>query len=111
MKTKINFKKLVAIMFVFTLLFGVSCSCSGGPSPQNKAEAVAVKFLEKKYEGNAQKCVDLLFDELVDEAISAYGYETEDVLVYALDKELNAAIEEYIEEYGKKCTDLILLLP
>lgn len=103
MKTRSNIKKIMmVIMTMIIVILGTGCNILDGTMPQNKAEANAVKFLEYKYDGNAQKCIDLLLDELVAEAIVAYGYETEDVLVYALDKQLDNSIEIYQEEYGKK---------
>lgn len=103
MKTQINVKKIIgAIMAVSILLFGVGCSILDETGPQNQAEANAVKFLESKFDGDAQKCIDLMLDELVSAVIDEGGYETENVLVYALDKQFDSSIKDYKDEYGKK---------
>lgn len=99
MKKYSNFKKgMIVIMAMIILILGTGC----GTMPQNMAEANAVKFLEYRYEGNAQKCIDLMLDELVAEYMVARKCETEDVLVYAVNKDFESSIEDYQEEYGKK---------
>ena len=99
MKTRNIIKRtIIAAMALSILVIGSSCA----RMPQNMAEANAVTFLENYYDGDAQKCVDLILDELVAEIIVADGYGTEDVLGYALEKALDSSIEEYRDEYGKK---------
>lgn len=95
-------KITVVIMIVSILIFGVGCGFMDETQPQNKAESNAVKFLEYKYEGKTQKFVDSILDEVVKEMIVAGGYETENILVYALDKEMQNSIDGYKDEYGKK---------
>ena len=99
MKKYINFKKvMIFIVAMIILVLGTGC----GTMPENMAEVNATKFLEYRYEGNAQKYVDLMLDELVAEYMLARKCETEDVLVYAVNKDLESSIEDYQEEYGKK---------
>jgi hypothetical protein len=103
MKTQIKVKKIVgAVMALSIFLLGVGCGILGGTEPQNNAEVNAVEFMKGKFEGDAKKCVDLMLDELVTAVIDEGGYETENVLVYALEKQLACSIEDYKDEYGKK---------
>ena len=103
MKEKNGVRKvLAAIIALICLLLCSGCGILDGMSPQNQAEKNAIKFMEYQYEGNAQKFIDLMLDELVEEFISSGGYKTEEVLVYAWEKELYNDIENYKDEYGKK---------
>ena len=79
---------LALILFWDNMPFGNS---------NNSAEKSAISFVEHMLDGDAQKCTELMCDDLIDMA----GYESKKLFTNAFQKKLDALIETYEDKYGK----------
>ena len=93
------FKTFVSMLL---LISTVLCTTSCGQQILSQPEKKAVKFIESMYNGDAQTYVNCLSDEVVEEVMEMYEYKTEELLVYALNKEFLDSIEEKKTLFGKK---------
>ena len=85
-------KKILIVGLLIVFLVCIFWDCTG-----NSAEDTAVKFVENMLDGKAEKCADLMTDDL----IGMSDYETKKLFVYAFEKTLDAKIESYKAKYGK----------
>ena len=92
----VNYKNIIIIVLVALLalfIFWDSLPFGGG---KNAAESVALKFTEAMYKGDAEKCVSLMCDDLIELS----GYETEKLFINAFDNECDSIIDICKDIYG-----------
>ena len=95
MKLPSKYKKpitVVLIIMVCTVILIDNITIS----VDNTAEGTAQTFVQKLLDGDADKCAELMNDDLITEA----GYETKKLFVHAFDKKLDTLIEKYEKKYG-----------
>ena len=100
MQNVLRHKKLLVgvLLFVLVLVIFGDSIFNANSNFTNEAEETAVKFIENMLEGKAEKCVDLMADEL----IAMSDYETKKLFAHALEETLDASIESYKGKYGKR---------
>ena len=72
----------------------------------NGAEKAATNFIEYMLEGDAESCVDLMSDDVIESS----GYDTKKLFTHALDKKLDLIIDTYKNKYGKRWRYKIIVI-
>ena len=90
-------KILIAILMVLLILilFWDNISSEYG---SNELEKTAIIFVEAMLDGDADKCTDLMCDELIESS----GYESEKLFTRALQQTLDSIIDDYKNEFGNR---------
>ncbi len=102
MEAIIKHKRIIIIALVVVLLLVVFLDKLpfNNSEVRNDAEAVAGEFLQNMLDGDAEKCAELMCDDL----IAMSEYETKKLFINAFDKKLDSLIETYKDKYGKLWT-------
>ena len=102
MKVISKYKKIIIVILIIILLVVMFWDIvpldnkNSHKNLDNGAELVAVEFIENMLNGDAEKCVSLMCDDLI--IIS--GYDTKNLFINAFEKRLDELIESYKNKYG-----------
>ena len=93
-------KTIKALVSMFLLVATILCVAGCGQQALSEPEKSAARFIDCLYSGDGQGFVDLMSDDLVEQLMETYDYKTEELLVYAYNKELADEIEDRKWDFG-----------
>ena len=91
-------RKLMILILIGNLLLVIFWDNLSFNKHTNDVESIAVQFLGYMLDGDADKCTDLMCDELIESS----GYESEKLFTRALQQTLDSIVDDYKNEFGKR---------